>query len=181
MYSGLHRIPGTCSQRFFLQCGDFGFGVCREDVDGHDNRQAHLAHVLDMLGQICAAGPHRFYVLCGDLFQRWFAAWFELERSAVQLHGAYCGDDYDCGRLHVAYPAFDVAELLGSAVGPEAGFGDHVVGQLQRDLVGQDRVGADCDVGKRTGMYEDRPSVERLRQVRHDGIFHQHRHSTGGL
>ena len=55
------------------------------------------------------------------------------------------------------------------------------VDQLQRDAVGDDRRVAMGDVGERPGVDEGRSALERLDQVRLDGLAHQHGHGAGNL
>ena len=92
-------------------------------------------------------------------------------------HGA--GDDHGA-RRKAAVAAHDVHELLGAQVGGEAALGDHVVAELHRDLVGDDRVVALGDVGERAGVDERGVALERLHEVRLDGVLEQHRHGAAG-
>ena len=64
--------------------------------------------------------------------------------------------------------ADDVAELLEAEVAGEARLGDHVVGQLERHAVGEDRVGRVRDVAERPGVHQRRLSLQRLHEVRLD-------------
>ena len=93
-------------------------------------------------------------------------------------HGA--GDDH-AARREAAVAADDVHELLGAQVGAEAALGDHVVGELHGDLVGDDRVVALGDVGERAGVHEARVALQGLHQVRLDGVLEQHGHGAGRL
>ena len=70
--------------------------------------------------------------------------------AAVHLQGADGGDDHGSGGLQAGLAALDVEELLRSQVGAEAGFGHHVVGELQRGRGGDAR---SCSRGRcwRTG------------------------------
>jgi hypothetical protein len=72
--------------------------------------------------------------------------------------------------------ALDVDELLGPQVGAEAGFGDHVVGQLERAARGQHRVAAVRDVGERPAMHQRRRVLQRLHQVGRQRVLQQHGH-----
>ena len=75
--------------------------------------------------------------------------------------------------------ALDVEELLGAHVGPEAGLGADDVAGDERQPVGDDRVVAVGDVGERPGVDERRPALERLEQVRLQGVLQQHGHRPG--
>ena len=66
-------------------------------------------------------------------------------------------------------------------VGAEAGFGHHIVGQLQRRRGRHHRVAAMRDVGERAAMHEGRIVLQRLHQVRLHGVLQQHRHGAVGL
>ena len=79
-----------------------------------------------------------------------------------------------------AVAADDVHELLGAEVGGEAALGDDVVAELHGDLVGDDRVVALGDVGERAGMDERGVALERLHEVRLDGVLEEHRHGAAG-
>ena len=57
----------------------------------------------------------------------------------------------------------------------EARFRHHVVGQLERNLVGDDRRVAVRNVGERPGVHRRRLPLHRLHQVGHDGVLHQDR------
>ena len=84
-------------------------------------------------------------------------------------------------RLQVAEPADDVEELLHAHVGGEAALGDDVVGELERDAVGDDGVVAVRDVGERAAVHERRLALERLHEVRLDRVLEQHGHRAGRL
>ena len=75
--------------------------------------------------------------------------------------------------------ALDVKELLHADVGAKAGFGDDVVAQPQRQLVGQDGGVAVGDVGKRPGVDEGGLPFQRLQQVGVQRILHEHRYRAG--
>ena len=70
-------------------------------------------------------------------------------------------------------------ELLHPHVGAEAALGDDVVGELQRDAVGDERVVAVRDVRERAAVHERGLALERLHQVRLDRLLEQHRHRAG--
>jgi len=74
--------------------------------------------------------------------------------------------------------AFDVDELLGAEIGAEAGFGDDVIGELQRRCGRDHRVAAMGDVGKRPTMDKDRVVLDRLHQIRRQRILQQRGHRS---
>ncbi len=103
-----------------------------------------------------------------------------VERHApVGLRRADRGDEHAGAGREAAEPAHDVAELLEPEVAREARLGDDVVGELQRDAVLDDRVVRVGDVAERTGVQQDRLSLERLDEVRLDRVAHDHRHRAG--
>ena len=63
-------------------------------------------------------------------------------------------------------------------VGAEAGFGHHVVGELQRGRGGQHRVAAVRDVGERAAVDEGGRAFERLHQVRRERVLQQRGHGA---
>jgi hypothetical protein len=106
------------------------------------------------------------------------ASTFSLPRSsflhaAIHLHGADGGDDDGGSRLQARLAALDVEELLGAEIGAETGFGDDIVGQLQRRRGGHHRVAAMGDVGERAAMHEGRVVFQRLHQVRLHRVLEQ--------
>ena len=72
--------------------------------------------------------------------------------------------------------ALDVEELLAAEVGAEAGFGHHVVGELERGGGGQHRIAAVRDVGERPAVDEGRRAFQRLHQVRRQRVLEQRGH-----
>ena len=63
-------------------------------------------------------------------------------------------------------------------VGAEAGFGHHVVGELERGRGREHRVAAVRDVGERAAVDEGRRALERLHQVGRERVLQQHRHGA---
>jgi hypothetical protein len=80
-----------------------------------------------------------------------------------------------------AEAADDVAELLESEVGREPALGDHVVAELERDPVLDDRVVGVRDVAEGTRVDHDRLALERLDEVRLERVLHDHRHRARDL
>ncbi len=64
-----------------------------------------------------------------------FGAEVVLGDAAVHLERADGGDDHHRVGLQPGLAALDVEELLGAEVGAEAGLGDDVVGELERQCV----------------------------------------------
>ncbi len=131
-------------------------GVVGEAVDGDDGRDAEVADVLDVLGQVGKA---------------------VLERAvAVVLERPHGRDDNGGLGLEAADAALDVEELLGAQVGAEAGLGDDVVGQLEGHLGGEEGVAAVGDVGEGAAVDEGGRVLERLHDVRLDGVAEEDDH-----
>ena len=141
-------------------------------VDGDHHRHAELLHVLDVAAEIGAALLDRLDVFLAEVF---------LLDAAIHLHGPHGGDDDRRRRLQPGLAALDVEELLRAEIGAEAGFGDDVVGKLQRRRGGDHRIAAMRDVGERAAMHEGRVVLQRLHQVRLHGVLEQHGHGAVGL
>ena len=62
-------------------------------------------------------------------------------------------------------PRNDVHELLKAAVSPEPRFRNHVVGQLQRNSIGQHRVVSLGDVGEGSGMNQTWLALQGLDKI----------------
>ena len=98
--------------------------------------------------------------------------------AAVHLQGADGGDQDHGIRDQAGVAALDVEELLGAQVGGEAGFGHHVVGQLEAQLGGLHRVAAVGDVGEGTAVDDGGRVLEGLHQVGHEGVLEQDGHGA---
>src|SRR6266480_6309538 len=72
-----------------------------------------------------------------------------------------------------------MGEFLEAEVGAEARLSNDDIGELERDLVGEQRVVAVGDVAKGTGMHQRRLALHRLHDVREQRVFEQHRHRAG--
>ena len=97
------------------------------------------------------------------------------------LESADGSNDDDAGRLEAGGAALDVEELLSAEVSTEAGLGDDVVSHLHGRGGCLDGVAAMGDVGEGAAMHERRVVLERLDQVRLDGILEQRGAGTLGL
>ena len=146
--------------------------VAGEVVDGHDDRQAEAVDVLDVLLQVFDALVERLDVRLAQFLQR---------HAAVQLQGADRGHDHHGVGLDAGLAALDVEELLRPEIGAEAGLGHGVVGEPHRELRGQHAVAAVGDVGERAAVDQRRVVLERLHQVRLDGVLQQRGHRAVGL
>ena len=98
----------------------------------------------------------------------------------MALQGAHGGHHHRRRRPESRGPALNVKELLAAHIHAEAGLGDDIVGHAQADLVGQDRRVALGDVGERPGVDEGWRALDRLHQVRLEGLAHQHGGRAGG-
>lgn len=72
-------------------------------------------------------------------------------------------------------------ELFGVQVGPAAGFGDHVIGELERRLGRDHRAAAMRDIGEGAAVNESRIVLESLDQVRMNGVPEQDAHRARRL
>src|SRR5207245_7323701 len=83
------------------------------------------------------------------------------------------------GRTQVTVARHDVGELLEAEIGAEAGLGDDDIRELERDLVGEQRVVAVRDVAEGTGMHQRRLALHRLHDVREQRVLEQDRYRAG--
>jgi hypothetical protein len=105
----------------------------------------------------------------------------DVEIAAVKLAGADGGHDHRRVGLEAAGRALDVHELLEAEVGAEAAFGDHVVGAADRDPVGDDRAVPMGDVPEGPRVDEGRGILDRLEQVRLEGVADEDGHRARRL
>ena len=96
----------------------------------------------------------------------------------MHLERANGRHQHDAVRRDAGLTAFDVHEFLGAEVGAEAGFGDHVIGELQRRRRRQHRIAAVGDIGERAAMNEGGRAFERLHQIRRQRFLEQHGHGA---
>ena len=151
---------------------DLSLGVVGELVDGHDDRHAVELHVLDVLLQVLKTLVERVEVLLLEIGER--DATVHLQRPDGR------DQDHRVGN-QAGVAALDVEELLGAQVGGEAGLGHAVVGQLEGQLGGLHRVAAVGDVGEGAAVDDGGRVLERLDEVRHEGVLEQDRHGAGHL
>ena len=152
---------------FLLDQRDFGVAVGREAVDRDHHRQPEFLHVLDVALQIGHAGFQRLQVF---LFQ------IVLLDAAVHLERADGGDQHHAIGGQARLAALDVDEFLAAEIGAEAGFGHHVVGELERGGGGKHRVTAMRDVGEGAAVDESRRAFQGLHQVRRQRLLEQRGH-----
>ena len=136
---------GAVGGRDRLHRLDLGLGVGGEMVDRNDRRNPELADILDMAGEVDAAGADRLDVLLAEL---------RLADPAIIFERADGGDDHRGGGPETGLAALDVEELLGAEIGAEAGLGDDIVGQAQGRLGRDHRIAAMGDIAERAAMDE---------------------------
>ncbi len=76
-----------------------------------------------MTAKVFATFVDRFDVLCSQLI---------LGHAAVHLERTGGRHQHYGGRFQTGLAALDIEEFLGAEIRTETGFGDHVVGQLER-------------------------------------------------
>ena len=148
-----------------LQRFDFCLRIADKFVDGDHIRKAEGAHRFDVLSQVGTAIQHRLYIFLFQVFE--FHAAMLLQRTDGR------NDDDRIG-MKIRKAAFDVQELLRTQICAKSGFRHRVICQLQTRLRRQHRVAAMRDIGKRSAMHDDRIMLQRLDQVRLDGVLHDH-------
>ena len=131
-----------------------------------------------MLEQVAHAFFEQRQILFGVRFVE-RATGDHLGSAAVHLERAHRGDEDDGIRHQARVAALDVHEFFHADVCAKAGFRDDVIGELQRDLIGDDGRVAVRDVRERTRVNERGRAFESLHQVRHDRVFHQDGHRAG--
>jgi hypothetical protein len=77
--------------------------------------------------------------------------------------------------------ALDVEELLGAEICREAGLGQADVAELQRHAGRDDGIAAVGDIGEGTAVHEGRRALQRLDEVRMDGVAEQRGHGARDL
>ena len=142
MSAGLELKPLGLAQT--LDGLDLGVGVSAETIEGDDGRQPEILHVGTVAREVGEALLDRRDVLLLDIVDL---------GPRVRLERPDCGDQHRRRRAKPRDPALDVEELLGPQIGAEARLGDHVVGELEHRLGGDDRVAAVGDVGERLGRH----------------------------
>ncbi len=99
----------------------------------------------------------------------------------MHLERAHRRHHHRRGRAQPRFAAFDVEEFLGPEIGAEPGFGDDVIGELQRRSGGNERIAAMGDIGKRPAMDEDRVVLDGLHQIGRQRVLQQRRHRSRRL
>ena len=141
-------------------------------VDRHHHRHAEFFHVLHVAAEIGAALLDGCDILRSEII---------LLDAAVHLHRPHGCDDDGRVRLEVGLAALDVEEFFRPQIRTEAGFGDDVVGDLQRRRRCHHGVAAMSDIGERPAMHEGRIVFERLHQIGLHRVLEQHGHRPVGL
>ena len=176
--AGDDRIFSAGFDSAFADQFDFGRGVILEAVDRHNHRDAEALGILDVGLQVGQTRFEQFQVLFG-VFGSQRCASRDSWSAAVHLERAHGGNHHHAVGDQAGVAALDVEEFFHADVGAETGFGDHVIGQLEGDLVGDDGTVAVGDVGERSGVHEGRRAFQGLHQGGHDGVLHQDGHRTG--
>ena len=131
----------------------FRVRVAGEAINGDDRFEAEQARRRDVLAQVVQPALDGLMVRLAQPVARDAAVMLERAHRRYQHHGI--GD-----QARVA--ALDVKELFHANVGPKAALGDDVIGQLEGDLVGDDRRVAMSDVGKWPGVDKSRLALQGL-------------------
>ena len=148
---------------------DFRRGVGREAVDRDYRLDAEFLHILDVALQVGHAGFQRLEVFLLEV---------GLLHPTMHLERTDGGDQHHAVGRQTRLATLDVEEFLAAEIGAEAGFGDDVVGELERGGGRRHRVAAMRDVGERPAMDEGRRAFQRLHQVRRDRLLEQRRHGA---
>ena len=88
--------------------------------------------------------------------------------AAMHLERADGGDQHHAIGRQAGLAALDVDEFLAAEIGAEAGFGHHIVGELERGGGRHHRVAAMRDVGERPAVDEGGRAFQRLHQIGRD-------------
>ena len=161
------RFDGGLADHFH-----FGGCVIGEGVDRHHHVHAVFERVLDVLDHVGQALLQQVEVLVGVFGGQRFTS-HHLRAAAVHLEGADGGHQHHHIRDQPGVAALDVHEFFHADVRAEAGFGDDVIGHLERDLVSDDGGLSVRDIGKRSRVNDGGSPLEGLHQVRLDGVLHQ--------
>ena len=165
-----HGLRRTGFQGGIFGSFQFVVAVAVEFVDRHHHRQPKRPDDADVVGQVGAACDHRLEVGLVQL---------PAGRTAVPSQGAYRSDqDHGAGQ-QAALPRFDVHEFLEPKVRPEAGFRYHVVGEGQRQLVGDHGAASVGDVAEGAGVDEGGLTFQGLHHVGDDGLTQQCHQGAG--
>ena len=169
---------GTRFHRQFLDQLNLRVGVVGEAVDRYHHGDSEQLGILNMLGQVDGALLQSGQVLPDQLSGKRLPC-HHFAQSTMHLQGSNGGHDHDAIGSQARVTALDVEELLHPTVGSEAALGDHVVGQFQRDLIGDDGAVAMGDVSERPSVHEGRVMLQGLHERGLDSILQKDRHSTG--
>ncbi len=168
------RVDGHLADRLHL-----GVGVGREAVDADDRPGSRSVRTISMCAARFAAPARTASTFSvSRAGSSGFPATI-LPDAAVHLERADRGHDDGRVRLQARGAALDVEELLGAHVRPEARLrADDLVGG-ERQPVGEDRAVAVGDVRERPAVDEGGAALERLEQVRLEGVPEQDGHGAG--
>ena len=176
-------VNSDASASFLSDTADglvLGLEVGRERVDCHDRLNTEVAHDLDVLLQVLCALLH----VGGAFLQHAFGqglARNDLVQAGVGLQGAHGDDEHCCVGLQAGDAALDVEETLRTHVGTEASLGNHVVGVLQANVVGDHGGVTGCDVAEGARVNQCGGVLQSLQQVRVDSVCQDDGHCAVSL
>ena len=117
------------------------------------------------------------------LFQRLhvFLCGVRLRDAAVIFQRTQRGYDHDRIRAQASQTALDIKELFRAEVGAKSRLRDAVIPQLEGRARGAHGVAPVCNVGERAAVHEHRRILQRLDQIRVQGVLEQNRHRADRL
>ena len=154
--------------------------VARKRVDGDHWGYAVDLDVLNLLAEVGGAGEHVVGVLHEEL-GRQRPSRDDPVLAGVNLQRPHGGYDHRGIGSQAGGPALDVEEPFRTHVRAEACLRDQEVATVDADEIGQHGRRAVRDVPERPRVHEDRRVLQRLEQVRLDGVEHDHGHRAAGV
>ncbi len=147
-------------------------GVGAEAVHRDDDVEAEFPGVGDVPFEIGEPSLQRSQILDAER---------GLGDAAVHLERARGGDDHRDRGLQPRLAALDVEEFLRAEVGAEPGFGDDVIGELQRGARRDEGIAAVRDIGERAAVHQRRIALQRLHEIGAQRLPQQRRHRARRL
>ena len=145
-----------------------------ESVDRHHDRHTEARRDVEMCFQVGHASPEKRQVLLGvGTGER--ATGHHFRASTVRLQRPHRRHHHHAIWPQTGHPTFDVEELLHAHVGTEAGLGHHVVTEMKRHPVGEDRRIAVGDVGEGPGVHEGGLTLQCLHEIGMKRVLHEDR------
>ena len=152
-----HPQPFT----FGLDEGQLLRQVIGEAVDGDHHRHAVLPQVFQMGRQVAQAGRHRLRVrLPAGIFIA----------AAVISQRPHRDHQHRRRRFQPGRGALDIKEFFGAEVAAEARLGHGIVGKGECQPGGPHRIAAVGDIGKGAAVHQAGGVLQRLHQVRPQGL-----------